>query len=120
VEKGSAFRVLRVLVVHPSHGLRSLLAAILYEYGCTPVPAETVEDARAVIAADPPDFAIVDEVLVSDLASPSLPTIALARLGARPLVIEAGACCAVEKPIREDELMRAVGWVVQVYCRRGL
>jgi hypothetical protein len=95
------------------------VAAILSAHGCAPVEAETADDARAVIAADPPDFAIVDEALVEALATRSLPWIALARRGARPVVVDAGACCVVEKPIRERELMRAVGWVAQVYCRRG-
>ena len=111
--------MLRVVVVHPSQAIRSLVSAILSAHGCGPVEAETVDDARTVIRADPPDFAIVDEAFVAALASRTLPWIALARRGARPFVVDAGACCVVEKPIREDELMRAVGWVAQVYCRRG-
>jgi hypothetical protein len=95
------------------------VAAILSAHGCAPVEAETVDDARKVLGTDPPDFAIVDEALVAALAPRSLPWIVLARPGARPVVVDAGACCVVEKPIRERELMRAVGWVVQVYCRRG-
>jgi hypothetical protein len=92
------------------------VVAKLGAHGYESIEAEAIDDAKAVME-DRPDLAIVDERFVHALASCSVPLIALTQPGARSVVVASGACCAVEKPLREDELMRAVRWVEDVYAR---
>lgn len=53
----------RILVVEDNATLRALMSLALESNGCTPVVAESCEDALELAAVDPPDAWIVDQTL---------------------------------------------------------
>ena len=122
--------MLRVLVVEDIRAMRMALVLILKAHGYTPVEAETAEDALEAAALHPPDLMLVDHSLPgrsgADLVRAirqnecewlrSVPIVGLsgARGSEQPL-LEAGASCFVPKPIRSEQILKAVRWAVDVY-----
>lgn len=98
------------------HVVRALVAQILTAAGFVAIEAETVDDALAVVRADPPEVAIVDEHLAGDLAALPVPWIALGQGHPHALRAPApGACCVIAKPFLPDDVVRAVSWALRVH-----
>lgn len=120
----------RVLVLEDSEELRATVAEMISRHGFVPLAVESAETALRSAAGERPDVAIVDQNLPgasgarfvrlmrasSDERLRTLPVIGLSR---RPWsereLIDAGACCFIQKPIDVHELVRAIRWVLEVY-----
>ncbi len=114
---------LRVLVVDDNHLIRRLLGLILEGAGYVPVEAESAEVAFGLAVEDPPDAAIVDEMMPGMRGSDfiralrhthhwrlqALPVVGISgRAGARRDLLAAGATAFVPKPIEERAVLAAL------------
>jgi CheY-like chemotaxis protein len=122
----------RVLIVEDDVLVRTVIADVAAGAGYDPVCAPSVEDAIRVALRDTPHAAIVDRDLSGatgcelirlvhdspDERVRALPIIGISgRLGSEQEMLEAGACCFLEKPIDEYRLGRAIRWAIDVYWR---
>lgn len=120
----------RVLVLEDSDELRAIVAEMISAHGFVPVEAESAEAALRLVAAEPPDVAIVDQHLPGASgaqfvrllrASPdgrlrTLPVIGLSgRAWSERELMAAGACCFIRKPVDVHRLVRAIRWALEVY-----
>ncbi len=114
---------LRVLVVDDNHLIRRLLGLILEEAGYVPVEAESAEDAFGLALEDPPDAAIVDEMMPGMRGSEliralrhthlwrlqALPVVGISgSAGGRRELLAAGATAFVPKPVEEGAVLAAL------------
>jgi CheY-like chemotaxis protein len=113
----------RVLVVHDVPAARKLVAHALEAKGCTAIGVEDCRTATALETLDPPDVIVADERIIdADLAAfqamrghyPKAIVVALAapmrlRRGGRQ-----GVDCMVEKPVRDEQLLRAIRWALEL------
>jgi CheY-like chemotaxis protein len=113
----------RVLVVHDVPAVRKLVAHALEAKGCTAIGVEDCQTATALETLDPPDVIVADERIIdADPEAyrtmrgrfPKAVVVALAapmrlRRGGRQ-----GVDCTVEKPARDEELLRAIHWALEL------
>lgn len=112
----------RVLVVHRRAAMRAIVSQVLEARGCTAIGVEDL-GAAAGLAADPPDVIIADEAILEAEPEalrglrerlPRVPVIGLSAPLRRRGPPRAGVDCAVEKPPRDDQLLRAVRWALAI------
>lgn len=112
----------RVLVVHDVPAVRQLVAHSLESRGCTAIGVEDCAGAAALGTLDPPNVIVADERLID--ADPEafhamrerFPRAVVVALAA-PMRLRAaagrrGVDCTVEKPARDEHLLRAVHWAL--------
>jgi CheY-like chemotaxis protein len=111
-------RNMRVLLVDDDDGVRAVLARMLESRGPKVYAAACVDEARAALAAWPPDVVVTDlqgpgdvAALVRTAASANIPVVLLS--GSDPAHLEEtagrlGAAAALQKPCRVDTLLRAL------------
>jgi CheY-like chemotaxis protein len=113
----------RVLVVHDVPAVRNLVAHALEVEGCTAIGVEDCGTAAALAPLDPPNVIVADERAIdADPGAfqalrgrfPKAIVVALAapmrlRRGGRP-----GVDCTVEKPPRDEQLLRAIHWALRL------
>jgi CheY-like chemotaxis protein len=114
----------RVLVVHDVPAVRQLVSHSLESKGCTAIGVEDFRSAAALAAIDPPDVIVADERLIDadpdafqamrDLF-PKVVVVSLAPpMRLRASVGRRGVDCTVEKPARDEQLLRAVLWALEL------
>lgn len=115
----------RVVVLHHRSAMRALISSALEEAGCTTIQ---VDDCRSLASdlrgMDPPDVIITDERAIAAnpeafMAArelfPRVVVVALAaplsrRKPAPPALVD----CELESPPRDDHLVRAVSWALEL------
>jgi DNA-binding NtrC family response regulator len=114
----------RVIVVHDVPAVRKLVVHALETEGCTAIGAEDCRSAIALAAIDPPDVIVADERLIDgdpgafqEMRDQFRKAIVVA-LGApmrhRAAAKHPGVDCTVEKPARDEQLVRAVQWALEL------
>lgn len=113
----------RVIVVHDVPAIRTVVSQALVAVSCTVIGVEDWTSARELAATDPPDVILTDErVIEADAREfqrlrdelPNVPVVALAApLRSRRTSLR-GVDCSIEKPARDEELVRAVTWAVEL------
>jgi chemotaxis family two-component system sensor histidine kinase/response regulator PixL len=119
----------RVLVVEDIPALRRSFALALERGGCTAFQSSHLDEALEIACFDVPDVIVVDERVVFGEEDafrrlrddPRLSGVQVVALSAgvqrRHALIARGVHGVVGKPVRGDELLGAVRWVLEVYRR---
>lgn len=112
----------RVLIVHDVPAVRNLVAHALETEGCTAIGVEDCRTA-ALETLDPPDVIVADEKVIE--ADPGafealrrrFPSAVVVGLAA-PMRLRRegpqGVDCTVEKPPRDEQLLRAIEWALRL------
>ena len=104
----------------------------LSEVPVVPIEAERGGDAVRLAVEDPPHVAVIGHHLpemsgadvvrtlraVDNDAVRTMPIVGVSgRFGSEQALMAAGACCFLAKPFRDDEVVRAIRWALDVYCQ---
>lgn len=113
----------RVLVVHQLPAVRNLVAQALEMKGCTAIAVEDCVTATALETLDAPDVIVADEKAIDADADafqamrrrfPNAVVVALAAPMRLRRESPRGVDCTVEKPPRDEQLLRAVHWALEL------
>jgi DNA-binding NtrC family response regulator len=113
----------RVLIVHDVSAIRLVVARALEEDGCTAIGVEDYRLAADLLAVDPPDVILTDERIFNShpdafqAMRDLFPAIVVVALAAPPHHRDGGipgVHCTIEKPPKDQDLLRAVRWALEL------
>jgi DNA-binding NtrC family response regulator len=114
----------RVFVIHDVRAIRAMLSQALESRGCTAIGIEGFRAATGLAIVDPPDVIVTDERLVDEdpegfrALREEFPKVVVVALSApmrqRAYTDRQGIDCAVEKPARDEQVVQAVRWAMEL------